>query len=575
MRTWILYLSFVLALACGDSQDQDGTACNEEAGVFLQAAALLTSREQSDNIGFVASRALANSSDQGSNDAQSGLNAHRSQTDFPDIMGALKSAGDALGDAVSSAVKGVVDALKEAGQDLETAVLRPLLGDLLVDNFKLPGSQTERNVKVGLFLGGMLLVVLLGLVADAFAWRGQKEDGTRPSLTTFVVLIASYGFLVPGLLSPLVSFVVGFEALGLKIALTNVNGVHGVISESTFGLISLLLDTGGILGAFLLILYALVVPGLKILLLIWAELWRNSANVQQVRTSRNFIFLVQFISKWASPDMFAYILLLYLFRHLNGDPIVVRGVLGVGFTCFSIFCVGSTLVTLAIQAPEQPGEDAKADHTPPIAVRWLGLEWLHLVTFALFLCFCGVFLYGLLTPCMEMHLNSGLLPSGAEAILKVLNLNLEDKVKAEVTFISATRALAGYAVEGELNDIVAVVMLFGFAMLLPFLDMCLLCWISVLMSRRPAKVETAWNVTRVARWLKHSGMLDVAVMGVIVVTCAGAAYAEQGVAFSLLPGVWVLVAAEGIHYITYYLVHDAVIWQLKQRGSSQEQPGSS
>lgn len=543
MRTlWCIiipYLSRVLAFGCNDSQD--GTTCNEDAGVFLQTAALLTSRENSNSFALVDSDSLAN----------------RSHTDSPDILGAIKSAAEAVADAVTSAVN-----------KLEISVLEPLLGDWMVDNFKLPGSRTERNVKVALFLVSMLLVALLGFVADAYCWRGQKENGTRPSLTTIVVLIASYGFLVPGLLSPLVSFVVGIEALGLKIALTNINGVHGVISESTFGMISLLLDTGGLLGAFLLILYALVVPGIKIVLLIWAEMWRNSAKVQQVQTSRNFIFSVQLISKWASPDMFAYILLLYLFRHLSGDVIVVRGVLGLGFTCFSIFCVGSTLVTLAIKAPDLPQEDAKVDEPPPIVVRWLGLEWLHLVTFVFFFCFCGLFLYGLLIPCMEMHLNAAMLPSGTESILKVLNLNLEDMVNAEVTFLGATRALAGYAMDGELNDMVALVMLFVFAILLPFLDMCLLCWISVLMSRRPARVEMAWNVTGVAKWLKHSGMMDVAIMGVVVVTCAGAAYKEQGVAFSLLPGVWVLFAAEVIHYITYYLVHDAVIWQVKQSSSS-------
>ncbi|CAJ1392198.1 unnamed protein product, partial [Effrenium voratum] len=58
-----------------------------------------------------------------------------------------------------------------------------------------------------------------------------------------------------------------------------------------------------------LILYAMVVPALKIGFLILAELWRESPDPRQVLFAKRSIQVVQMISKWACPDMFAYILL--------------------------------------------------------------------------------------------------------------------------------------------------------------------------------------------------------------------------------------------------------------------------
>jgi len=68
-----------------------------------------------------------------------------------------------------------------------------------------------------------------------------------------------------------------------------------------------------------------------------------------------FIGFVQQISKWACPDMFAYILLTYLVRSLNHPP-TLQGLmqLDLGFTCFSIFCVGSTVSSLGIRRPAEP-----------------------------------------------------------------------------------------------------------------------------------------------------------------------------------------------------------------------------
>ena len=49
------------------------------------------------------------------------------------------------------------------------------------------------------------------------------------------------------------------------------------------------------------------------------------------------------ISKWACPDMIAYIFLLYLVRHLNRPPINGLFTLDIGFACYTLFCWGSTI----------------------------------------------------------------------------------------------------------------------------------------------------------------------------------------------------------------------------------------
>eukprot|EP00913_Durusdinium_trenchii_P015782 g14830.t1 len=52
-------------------------------------------------------------------------------------------------------------------------------------------------------------------------------------------------------------------------------------------------------------------------------------------------------------------------------------------------------------------------------------------------------------------------------------------------------------------------------------------------------------------------MLDVAIMGIIVVTCAGTAYHKEGVMFSVMAGLWVLLLAEAFHYFIHFQVHSA------------------
>merc|ERR1719203_2223602 len=86
-------------------------------------------------------------------------------------------------------------------------------------------------------------------------------------------------------------------------------------------------------------------------LLVLGEAWRSGWPLR----ARACVKAVQLVSKWACPDLFAYVLLLHLVRALPRHcPLIeTAGHLDVGFSCFSIFCVCSTLASLWIPLPSR------------------------------------------------------------------------------------------------------------------------------------------------------------------------------------------------------------------------------
>ncbi|CAJ1422216.1 unnamed protein product [Effrenium voratum] len=427
---------------------------------------------------------------------------------------------------------------------------------MVVDDFELPPpTKATVNREVGICVMTMIVVLGIGYTLDVM--MPKPSTSGRPSWLCIATLLGSYVLLVPGLICTLFQFLLGVELLGVKVLLTQVDNRYEPIIESTIGLVGLLFDTGGWIGALLLILYAMVVPALKIGFLILAELWRESPDPRQVLFAKRSIQVVQMISKWACPDMFAYILLLYLFRHLNGAGgiIAAPAQLGIGFACFSIFCVFSTFSTLMVEVPH-----AAEEVEGPVKPWLLRSEATAAAGVGAFVLFLGIFGLGLFAPTMAMYLDSALLlkPNGPldESLKPMLDsLHLEELVNAEVTIADATWALTGYIAGGEMNDVFAVLMLSIFVILLPLVNMFCLCMGSWKLSSEDT--EGAWRYLCVSRVLKHIEMLDVAIMGIIVVTCAGTAYHKQGVMFSVMTGLWILLLAEVLHYVTHYQVHDS------------------
>eukprot|EP00930_Biecheleria_cincta_P089952 TRINITY_DN7929_c1_g2_i1.p1 TRINITY_DN7929_c1_g2~~TRINITY_DN7929_c1_g2_i1.p1 ORF type:complete len:565 (+),score=112.30 TRINITY_DN7929_c1_g2_i1:74-1768(+) len=494
----------------------------------------------------------------------------------PQVALAETSANSEWG-LLTDAAKHMKDAVKDAVTDATESVVKELgkeaLGDRAVDSLELKGeSKGEINSKVIVCTACVVAAAVIGLLADR--WTSRERENKAPSWLVLAILAASYALLLPGLFAELFSFLIGIEMLGLKILVSSEDGKPAEITESTVSVLGLLFKTGGTVGALLVILYAMVVPFLKLVALSLAEMWRHSKDPSKVRTASRLIGFVQIISKWACPDMFAYILLIYLFRHLDGGGegmVHSPSQLGVGFACFTIFCVGSTFASLAVEPPDTDSEE-DADDSPPFALRVFSLERLTPAVLLLALTFAGLFVAGLSRPCMGLRLNEDILV-GDSSDGKILpesyrpmieKLHLEDMINADVSMIRATKALIDYLSHGELTNLFAVVMLVVFVMVFPVLDLIALLWATFQITAKVPQSEAAERAMAIARWFKHGCMLDVAVMGVIVVTFAGAAYKKQGVIILCLPGLWLLLAAEVVHYVLYYAVHGAVNWQAKK-----------
>merc|ERR1719401_2915973 len=119
--------------------------------------------------------------------------------------------------------------------------------------------------------------------------------------------------------------------------------------------------SGSQLGCLFVVGFAVVLPVAKLCLLVLGGVLRHSKRERRRALARNAILSVQRISKWASPDMFAYILLEYLIRGLNVGMLNGAMDLDVGFSCFATFCVASTLSSLGVRMPEAPEDPNVGD----------------------------------------------------------------------------------------------------------------------------------------------------------------------------------------------------------------------
>jgi len=195
----------------------------------------------------------------------------------------------------------------------------------------------------------VLLPAAFGILERIYPRCAMPEG--RPKLWLVSLLCASYLLLVPGVSSTLFSFEMALGGIGMDCKLTKdpETKTPGPVTESMLSAMVVLLRTGHFSGGVLIALYAFAIPFVKLLSLLLAERTRFSSP----GLSKKCIVTVQFVSKWACPDMFAYILFQYLVRVLTKGRPYVQAVshLDVGFGCFSVFCVASTISSLWIPLP--------------------------------------------------------------------------------------------------------------------------------------------------------------------------------------------------------------------------------
>jgi len=291
------------------------------------------------------------------------------------------------------------------------------------------------------------------------------------------------------------------------------------------------------------------------------ELWRHRPETWKVRVARWSIWAVQMISKWASPDMFAFALLYYLLRSLNHPPYLESiQVLDIGFACYNIFCVSSVVSTMSVTLPKDP-DRGKASRDMLVALR-LGPSVVAPMAALLFVAWVGFFLKGALTPCLTLRLELDTimkalgLPSNLKSVVEMFNV--EKLINTSVSLWQAATTLLGWFHQSwELNLLLASVMIGGFSLVLTVVDMVMLLVVAV---------QLAWfgpdsingralsSMLHATHSLKHLAMLDVCTTGVIVVSYAASIYKEQGIMIELASGIYFLVASEVLHYLMFYFV---------------------
>jgi len=412
----------------------------------------------------------------------------------------------------------------------------------------------------------VVLIVLLPLLpalgcllqralCRSLPWRKEYLNRGHPAAWVLVLLAASYALLIPGLVSALFSFSIYADILVGKIGLGPEGGMNrtGATTESMLGLVQLLFSTGSGLGAVLVVVYAIVIPAAKLVLLVCGELLRGRSP----GASRTCVQVVQNISKWACPDMFAYVLLIHLIRGLN-HPRLLRaaGRLDLGFTCFSLFCIGSTVAALGVQAPDREKRCWRA------AAAMLGKRGLFAAVLPLTVAFFVLMGYGVQQPVMALRVRmeslyepAGPIPSNFAPVIDMLHI--PQLANADVSVVQCLKNLVQYIGYGEVNSFIGFIFLAGFVVACTMLDMLMLAVTAGFLAFGVVRTINGHSPLGLCWVLKKLSMLDVAIMGVIVVTLCMVMYRKDGVIVSMCGGLAQLAGAEAIHYLTYYLVKGA------------------
>jgi len=348
-----------------------------------------------------------------------------------------------------------------------------------------------------------------------------------------------------------------------------------------------------------------VIPAAKLSLLAFGEYYRHSVDDLKRKAGRRAIMTVQSISKWGCPDMFAYIVMLHLFTFIDeaSDSLSSKAYLGTGFACFSVFCVCSTISSLAIEFPLNSHE--LKDPLMPLVVAVAGKRNVVWITLGLILIFGVLMFTGLTLPCIGLQILTdnlvepdGPVPRALESALKLA----VGRSESQVGIIQCAVAMLLTSIRsGQAITMFAFIMLSVFVVALTILDMVALLAASLqlregvydeldtitpridtvtvdMLSQRPsadatqkfpnnttiAAIYKPSNAMAVARVLGHLSMLDVFVVGVLVSVIAATNYKSDGFILIAKPGLLALAGAEVVHYVTYYVVFSAVKFAVLQ-----------
>lgn len=169
----------------------------------------------------------------------------------------------------------------------------------------------------------------------------MKSLSTR-NLIGFILLILSIALLIPGLMSDLLTMRVSFSIpiLGNQEVLNETRSILGTIVN--------LAENGNQFVAFLILLFSILVPFTKAMLMGFVVL--NSQKESSLKVHR----FVALISKWSMADVFVVGVFIAFFSVQTNENMHAK--LGSGFYFFTAYCIVSIIAVQLIQLkkPTQP-----------------------------------------------------------------------------------------------------------------------------------------------------------------------------------------------------------------------------
>eukprot|EP00438_Fugacium_kawagutii_P031166 Skav211900 [mRNA] locus=scaffold2021:89839:90788:- [translate_table: standard] len=228
-------------------------------------------------------------------------------------------------------------------------------------------------------------------------------------------------------------------------------------------------------------------------------------------------------------------------------------------------------------------QSAQQRPTAPILLRLLGTKGIAVITLLLALVFMPVFFKGLYSPCMSFHIETkqlfppyGPLPESAKPAIDILDL--KDLLRSETSIASCIQDYLARLPEWEANTFISLALMVVCVVGTTLMDMIFLSLAALELAfgnlKNPlsnlAKVNSVLGHSWIdmARVLRKLSMLDVAMVGVYLVTVCMGMYAKYGVVVSLEHGMIILLASEIVHSITYYIVESA--WSHREKEVQRE-----
>lgn len=429
-----------------------------------------------------------------------------------------------------------------------------------------------------LILAGTLFGISFGLLRN-FLWGYNVKSGNIQGWVLGLSL-ASYILLVPGITSPVLNVSLWVYVPALKTSLSSFSTRPGqMLQDSMLSIIQILFTSGSIPAGLLVGFYSIVVPGIKLVLLLIIMIQQEFMMKADQSTIKVCINYVKFISKWDSPKLFSYLVMIVLFNSLHHPPEVVsEGRMDEGFALYLLFSLGTLIAAVALQEPSEDqtssaDESVSSSHEVPFIIKKFGMQSIHRITLAATVLYVMLLVYGGFVPCVAMDLQPPLTVKLAEEILPfVPKLAIEDwPPRTTSLFGCLAHSVRSGIWNADINSLFIILLLGVFVVGFSSLHMLLLLLSAWMVKNKSIHVHNGppssslhfiINMLNVANYLS---MLDVFLMGCIV-TCftTKGTLAAAGTTMSLRQGMFWLMGAELVRSFSHHCVLPAIAQIVKQ-----------